>query len=268
MVWRSCVSCARRSTRCVRVLMCGALDLPMVMAAVNRGEVMRLVAKPFHLDALFSALDEALTECARLEAIYGRAHQQVLERQQRALESCFSDPLLQLAVQALVDAASGAVEGCEGLLRSRQRSLNSPVSVIAVAEAHGMLRRLADQVAAAAADRLRHLPPHLTLFINAHPGELSDLTAAQRRFASLLPAANRRVIEITERSNVLEQTHWRAAIEWLWARGSASRSSMIWAQARTRGRCWPNCSPRSCRSTCASCATSIARSASSAASSC
>ena len=156
--------------RRVRVLMFGALDLPVVMAAVNRGEVMRLVAKPFHLDALFSALEEALTERARLEETYGRAHQEVLERQRRELESCFSHQLLQLVVQPLVDAASGAIEGYEGLLRSRRRSLNSPASVIAAAKAQGMLRRLADQVAAAAADRLGHLPPYLTLFINAHPG--------------------------------------------------------------------------------------------------
>ncbi len=201
--------------RCVRVLMSGALDLPVVMAAVNRGEVTRLVAKPFHLDALFSALEEALTERARLEEIYGRAHQEVLERQRRELELCFSDCLLKLAVQPLVDAASGAVEGYEGLLRSRHPSLNSPVSVIAAAEAHGMLGRLADRVATAAADWLRELPPQRTLFINAHPGELADLAAVQRRFASLLPSANRLVIEITERSNVLEQTDWRAAIEWL-----------------------------------------------------
>ena len=195
--------------------MSGALDLPVVMAAVNRGEVMRLVAKPFHLDALFSALEEALTERARLEEIYGRAHQEVLERQRRELESCFSDQLLQRVVQPLVDAASGAIEGYEGLLRSRHPSRNSPASVIAAAEAQGMLRRLADQVAAAAADRLRHLPPHLRLFMNAHPGELSDLCAVQHRCASLLPAANRLVIEITERSNVLEQTDWWDAIEWL-----------------------------------------------------
>ena len=201
--------------RCVRMLMSGGLDLPVVMGAVNRGEVTRLVAKPFHLEALFGALDEALAERARLEEIYGRAHQDVLDQQRRELERCFNECLLQLAVQPLIEAQTGALHGYEALLRSRHPTLDSPARVIAAAETHRLLGPLADQVAAAAAAWLRRLPPHLTLFINAHPNELADLEAVQRRFAPLLATARRLVIEITERSNVLEQTDWRRAIVWL-----------------------------------------------------
>ncbi len=204
-----------RQPRCVRVLMSGALDLPVVMDAVNRGEVTRLVAKPFHLEALFSALEEALSERTRLEQFYSRAHQDVLQRERRELESCFNDCLLQLALQPLVEAASGAIQGYEALLRSRHPSLNSPSRVIAAAETHEMLGPLADRVAAGAADWLRQMPPQRLLFLNAHPNELADPLAVQRRFEPLLPSANRLVIEITERSSVLEQTDWRNAIVWL-----------------------------------------------------
>lgn len=201
--------------RCIRVLMSGALDLPVIMDAVNRGEVSRLVAKPFHLDALFDALEEALRERTRLEHLYSRTHHEAMERQRRELEGCFSERRLQLAVQPLVEAATGAIHGYEALLRSRHPTLDSPTQVIAAAEAHGMLGRLADWVAAAAASWLRRLPTHLILFINAHPNELSDLTAVKRRFEPLRASAHRLVIEITERSNVLEQTDWRHAIDWL-----------------------------------------------------
>lgn len=201
--------------RCVRVLMSGALDLPVVMNAVNRGEVTRLIAKPFHLGTLFGALDEALAERARLEQVYTRTRADILVRERRDLESCFSSCLLQLALQPLVQAGTGAVRGYEALLRSHHPSLDSPLRVIAAAEQHGLLGRLADRVSEAAAGWLAQLPAPSMLFINAHPDELADLPAVQRRFAPLLDSASRLVIEITERSSVLEQTDWRDAIVWL-----------------------------------------------------
>lgn len=200
---------------CVRVLMSGALDLPVVMGAVNRGEVTRLVAKPFHLEALFSAFEDALNERNRVQELYSRAHQDLVNRQRRDLEACFSEHLLQLAIQPLVEAPTGDIHGYEALLRSRHPTLDSPVRVIAAAETHDMLGRLADWVAANAGNWLRQLPANLTLFINAHPNELADITAVKRRFEPLRDSAHRLVIEITERSNVLEQTGWRHAIDWL-----------------------------------------------------
>ena len=201
--------------RCVRVLMSGALDLPLVMGAVNRGEVSRLVAKPFHLESLFSALEEALAERSRLAEIYGQTHQGVMEQQRRELEVCLGGCLLQLAVQPLVEATGGGLQGYEALLRSAHPTLDSPMRVIGAAETHGMLGRLADWVALAAQRWLENLPPHLLLFINAHPSELTDLTAVQRRFEPLRRSAQRLVVEITERSSLLEQTDWRDAIIWL-----------------------------------------------------
>src|SRR5215471_7964110 len=38
--------------RCARLLMSGVLNLPVVMHAVNRGEVSRVVEKPFRLEAI------------------------------------------------------------------------------------------------------------------------------------------------------------------------------------------------------------------------
>ena len=201
--------------RCVRVLMSGALDLPVVMGAVNRGEVSRLVAKPFRLEALFNALEEALAERGRLEQIYGRAQQDVLEQQRRELDACLGSCMLQLAVQPLIEAGSGTLHGYEALLRSRHPTLNTPLRVLAAAETHDMLGPLADWIALAAADWLNKLPQGLLLFINAHPRELADLAAVKRRFEPLRAAANRLVIEITERSNLLEETNWRTAILWL-----------------------------------------------------
>ncbi|MHB1871178.1 MAG: EAL domain-containing protein [Steroidobacteraceae bacterium] len=135
--------------------------------------------------------------------------------ERRDLESCFSECLLQLALQPLVEAGTGAVRGYEALLRSRHPNLDSPLRVIAAAEQHGLLGRLADRVGEAAAGWLAQLPAPLMLFINAHPDEMADVPAVQQRFAPLLDSASRLVIEITERSSALEQTDWRDAIVWL-----------------------------------------------------
>ena len=55
--------------RCVRVLMSGVLDLPVVMHAVNRGEVSRIIAKPFHLDEMQGTVEEAIAARTRLEEL-------------------------------------------------------------------------------------------------------------------------------------------------------------------------------------------------------
>ncbi len=195
--------------------MSGALDLPVVMNAVNRGEVTRLIAKPFHLGTLFAALDEALAERARLEQVYTRTGADILLRERCDLESCFSGCLLQLALQPLAEAGTGAVRGYAALLRSRHPSLDSPLRVMGAAEQHGLLDRRADRVGEAAAGWLAQLPAPLMLFINAHPDELADLPAVRQRLAPPLDSASRLVIEITERSGVLERTDWPDAIVWL-----------------------------------------------------
>ncbi len=205
--------------RCVRILMSGALDLPVVMHAVNRGEVSRIIAKPFRLDEIKSTVENAITARNRLEELCVGARNDGLEQQRRHLDECFRDELLQLALQPIVAAESGKVCGYEALLRSRHAVLDTPMKIIAAAEAHAMLGRVGDWVASAAALWLEELPADTNLFINVHPSELSDFEAARRRFEQLRRWTGRVVLEITERGNVLELCGWQQAIEWLTSAG-------------------------------------------------
>jgi len=205
--------------RCVRVLMSGALDLPVLMSAVNRGEVSRVLAKPFGRRSVITALEEALAQRNRFEELCLGDRSGLFEGQRRGLEECLSGGLIKLALQPIVGAGRGTVVGYEGLLRSAHASLDTPLRVLHAAETHDSLGRLADVVCARAAEWLRVLPEHLMLFLNVHPSELADSDAVRRRFSALQPAAHRLVIEITERSSMLQLDDWRTTLDYLVSAG-------------------------------------------------
>ena len=205
--------------RCLRVLMSGALDLPVVMSAINRGEVARVLAKPFRRELILSTIEEAIAARSRLEELCVGARSEGFEEQRRHLEECFSDDRLTLALQPIVAATDETVRGYEALLRSRHDKLDTPTRILAAAETQQMLGRLADCVAMHAARWMRTLPPGVDLFLNMHPAELADVSDVQRRFAALQPWAERVVLEITERGHLLELTDWRNTLNTLTAAG-------------------------------------------------
>ena len=205
--------------KCVRLLMSGTLDLPVVEDAVNRGEIARVIRKPFDREGFVSALDGAITGRARLRDAYLGAQREGFDRQRRQLEECLSSGMLELALQPIVRAGDSALVGYEALLRSKHPGFDSPLAMVSAAESHGMLGRLADRVAECAVPILAAMPGSLSLFINAHPGELADADDVRRRFGRLGPWAERTVIEITERSDVLQVTNWHHVVEFLTGAG-------------------------------------------------
>jgi EAL domain-containing protein (putative c-di-GMP-specific phosphodiesterase class I) len=184
-----------------------------VMQAINRGEVSRVVAKPFSRQAILEAIDDAVAARARLEELCIGARSDTFGVQRRQLEECLSGQVLTLALQPIVTASDRRVYGYEALMRSSHPVLDSPTRVIAAAEAHAMLDRVADRVAQCAAAVLKTLPESANLFINVHPGELADAEAVRFRYEQLRPWARRVVLEITERSYVLENNTWRDAVD-------------------------------------------------------
>jgi EAL domain-containing protein (putative c-di-GMP-specific phosphodiesterase class I)/CheY-like chemotaxis protein len=205
--------------RCVRVLMSGALDLSLVMSAVNRGEVSRVLAKPFLRGSVLTALEETIAARGRLEELCIGARSDGFEAERRHLEECLSGGLLTLALQPIVGAGDEAVFGYEALLRSRHGSLDSPLRIVAAAETHDRLSGLADIVVSRAAACLETMPAGMNLFINVHPEELADEEAVRRRFSGLMHSAHRIVLEITERSPMAQLSAWRGAIEFLTSAG-------------------------------------------------
>ena len=205
--------------RCVRLLMSGTLDLPVVEDAVNRGEIARVIRKPFDSQSFISALDGAITGRAKLRDAYIGAQREGFDRQRRELEECLSSSMLTLALQPVVRAGDSAVVGYEALLRSRHPAFDTPMALICAAESLGMLGRLADRVAECAAHILTVMPADSSLFINAHPAELADEAEVRRRFGRLAPWAGRIVIEITERADVLQITNWHDVVDFLTGAG-------------------------------------------------
>src|SRR5215469_6839451 len=205
--------------KCVRLLMSGTLDLPVVEDAVNRGEITRVIRKPFDSESFVNALDGAITGRARLRDAYIGAQREGFDRQRRELEECLSSGMLTLALQPIVRTVDSAVVGYEALLRSRHPGFDTPLALLSAAESHGMLGRLADRVVERATHILTAMPADLSLFINAHPAELADADEVRRRFAHLEPWAERIVIEITERADVLQVTNWQHVVAFLTGAG-------------------------------------------------
>ncbi len=200
---------------CVRLLMSGTLDLPVVVDAVNRGEIARVIRKPFDRQMIVDALDGAINGRAKLRDVYIGSLQEGFDRQRRQLEEYLASEKLTLALQPIVHAGDCAVMGYEALLRGAHPGFDSPLAVISAAESHGMLGRLADRVAGCVERVLTVMPAGASLFLNAHPAELTEVSEVRRRFERLAPWANRIVIEITERADVLQIMNWRRTVELL-----------------------------------------------------
>jgi len=200
---------------CLRVLVTGRLDLPLVMGAVNRGEISRVVEKPFTSQALSAAVSESLAARRRYVEVV-RVQQEAASEQERAmLSECLSGPDIRLAIQPIVAANDSTVVAFEALLRSSHAVLNGPLPVLKAAERHDMIAEVATVVADRAAAWLATIPPPLMLFVNLHPDELAEPQGLSERLACLTPWADRVVLEITERSKLQGIDHWEDTVELL-----------------------------------------------------
>ena len=153
---------------CLRILVTGALDLPMIMEAVNRGEVMRVVEKPFESAGLVGAVEDAMTARRRMMEVYQVQEQAASEHEREMLEECLDGGHLRLALQPIVGGKTGTIRAFECLLRSNHSVLDGPLSVIRAAERHQMLPQLGQAVSRYAAGWMSRLPEDIKLFMNLH----------------------------------------------------------------------------------------------------
>ncbi|MDP2311261.1 MAG: EAL domain-containing protein [Pseudomonadota bacterium] len=203
--------------RCVRVLMTGRTDFPVVVEAINKGEVLRVLPKPFHAEQLESLLDDVVVAARRLAAVAesqtdvsgaGRLFQELLDGDQ-----------LSMAVQPIVAGPeTSRVVAVECLLRSAHPVLASPLSILHTVERATRVWDLGARVNQLAARWVDRLPPEVLIFVNVHPAQLDD-PAVEARFAALAPYAPRVVLEITERASLRDFTNWEGSIARLEALG-------------------------------------------------
>lgn len=195
----------------VRLLISGGLSLETVMDAVNRGEISRVLAKPFSGDQLVAFVKEALDMRERVASGYLASVDAEASRERRNLRECLDQERLQLALQPIVRAADHAIVAHEALLRSNHSVLKSPLQVLRAAERHAMIGAVAEVVARLAKEHLEALEPAHRLFLNLHPLELADPDALAARLGLISTHAHRVTIEITERSKMDEVAVWEAS---------------------------------------------------------
>ena len=191
---------------CPGILASGHLDVPVMIAAINRGEISRVLEKPFKATELVAAAEEVIEarrQLARLPDLDGRAWEE-----REALAEVLEGDYLRLAFQPIVDAQTAQPVAYEALLRSSHPLLRGPLEVLAAAETHGKLDAVAALVVQRARDWLIATPEHLGLFLNLHPRELANPEGLAARVEPLRPWAHRLVFEITERSRVLDFGAW------------------------------------------------------------
>jgi EAL domain-containing protein (putative c-di-GMP-specific phosphodiesterase class I)/CheY-like chemotaxis protein len=205
---------------CLRILMTGRTDFPMVVDAVNRGEVLRVVRKPFEALGLIELLQDAFASARRMAEV-ATAQQSAMDLQDRAmLDDCLDRHLLRLAVQPIVSPRDGnQVIAFEALLRSTHAVLNGPLPLLRVAERHRRIEDLGREIFQMAAKRLESLPDQAGLFINLHPHQLLDPVLLEQDLGPLLASAGRITVEITERSRLSDIQGWDRSISLLGSLG-------------------------------------------------
>lgn len=202
----------------VRILVSGELDVDVVMAAVNRGDISGVLHKPFDPQALAALLGRGIRRRAMSSQSWYANQDSEAQRVQQELRALCSDGLA-LALQPIVDRTTRRVIAFEGLLRSESNVLPTAGHLIAAAEKYHFIAEITRVVVRQAASWLDELPEHTSLFLNLHPSELEAPEVLLESLAPLADRATRIVLEITERKALAPKGDWRKTIAELRDRG-------------------------------------------------
>ena len=207
---------------CVRALMTGRRDFPMIRDAVNRGEVLRVVSKPFDPNSLINTLEQAWASVNRMAEVRMAQQRAVDESEKQMLEQCVAQGHLRLAIQPIVKPGMDAeIFGYEALLRSTHPVLDGPMTILRVAERHKMIEMLGTEVNRLAGEILDHLHSQHVLFVNLHPDQLANPITLLQSLEPLRNRGNRVALEITERSRLTNIPGWESTVESLQEKGFA-----------------------------------------------
>jgi len=204
---------------CMRILSTGMFDLPIIIDAVNRGEISRVLAKPFQANDLVRSVESAMRTRQRMLEVIAVQQASARIEQIRQLDECLAPSFIDLALQPIVYASSAEVVGFEALLRSSHPGFDGPLSILRSAETHGRLGDLTDIIFEKAGTWMEILPGKSLLFINLHPRDLEDASKMNARLKVLQPWSDRIVLEITERSRLHDITGWDTTVQMITDQG-------------------------------------------------
>ncbi|HTQ02542.1 MAG TPA: EAL domain-containing protein [Polyangiaceae bacterium] len=186
------------------ILLTGHGSVESAIAAVEYGGF-RYLQKPIEHDELLAVVREAtaLHRVARLK----RSALEICEVDPRligdeaGLDAHFDRALekIWIAFQPTVSSLEQSVYGYEALVRSTEPLLATPQQLFEAAERLGRVPDLGRLIRREVAACARAAPPDSTIFVNLHPGELSD-DSLYASTAPLSSEASRVVLEVTDRA--------------------------------------------------------------------
>lgn len=195
-----------------RVLYTAYWPTNLVVDAFNEGVVHRYVNKGQSRNEIEACLSQVLEQ--------RRAAKKAQRDPRRAhFENMIDEERLTLHVQPLFDAQTGRLVACEALLRSLHPEFRGPLDVIDASRAYSREYSLQRVLAGVAARIRRSLPADVDLFVNVDPIILRDPDQLDLAFSPLYPAADRIVLELTERAQLGSDGGWEQAVRYLRSKG-------------------------------------------------
>lgn len=200
--------------RCIRILVTAVSDAAAIVEAVNRGEVAKVIKKPFDGAHLLHELDEAFGSAERMRRLHSEDNRAEAEAEGQALDQALRSAL-GMALQPIFDLSTGSptVFAYEALLRPKHERLRNPADLLSTAERHDRIHEVGSAVFAMAGRILRRLPPDARLFVNLHPAQLESPAGVERDLQNFLPDTTRVTLEITEHKALGRLERWEESVK-------------------------------------------------------
>jgi EAL domain-containing protein (putative c-di-GMP-specific phosphodiesterase class I)/DNA-binding NarL/FixJ family response regulator len=222
----------RRRSPETRIVALSASTDPRTVASMVRAGAMGYVGKDQPADEVLRAIHRSVDGRSsiavdRLGEVAERLaeHQagQVVRVAERArvsterIQAAIHGDVLETVFQPIADLADGRIRGVEALARFMTKPRRSPETWFAEAASHGLLTQLELAAATQAFDHLDRIPEGVYLSVNVSPE-----TLRAPRLAEMLRAlpTRRVVLELTERSAILDYEESRAHVAGLRALGA------------------------------------------------
>ncbi len=184
---------------CLRILITGMLNLPEAIQAVKKGEITRIIEKPFQKERLISVINMAIELRQRMQEVAIIQHEASKNEELKFLDECLNKDLLHLSLQPMIEVTNNTTLGFEALLYSEHSILNTTHSLLSTVEKYKRFSEITSIAFGKAKEILESVPGEFKLFLNIHPDELEDMDLFLSILEQIKPWANRVVLEISGR---------------------------------------------------------------------
>ncbi|MGH2680727.1 MAG: EAL domain-containing protein [Actinomycetota bacterium] len=222
----------RRRSPETRIVALSASTDPRTVASMVRAGAVGYVGKDQPADEVLRAIHRSADGRASIAVDrLGEVAERLAEHQARPvapvrdrrrisrerIEEAIDGDVLETVFQPIVDLADGAIRGVEALSRFTSKPRRTPETWFAEAAGFGLLTQLEHAAVLRAFDHLDAIPEDVYLSVNVSPETLCD-PRLERVLRSI--SARRVVLELTERSPIVDYEDTRAHLAELRALGA------------------------------------------------